>query len=51
MNKKFEVIFLECAIDFLKSLDLKTRKKIYYNFDKAKLGLDPKLFKKMNDEI
>jgi len=51
MKKKFEVIFLEQAIDFLQSLDLKTRKKIYYNIDKAKLGLDPKLFKKLNDDI
>jgi len=51
MNKRFEVLFLEQAIDFLQSLDLKTRKKIYYNVDKAKLGLDPKLFKKLTDDI
>ena len=51
MNKNFEVLFLEQAIDFLYSLDLKTRKKIYYNVDKAKLGLDPKLFKKLTDDI
>jgi phage-related protein len=51
MNKRFEVIFLEQAIDFLDSLDLKTREKIYYNVDKAKLGLDPKLFKKLTDDI
>lgn len=51
MDKKFEVLFLEQAIDFLNSLDLKTRRKIYYNIDKAKLGLDPKLFKKLTDEI
>jgi phage-related protein len=51
MNKNFEVVFLEQAIDFLYSLDLKTRKKIYYNVDKAKLGLDPKLFKKLTDNI
>jgi len=51
MNKKFEVIFLEQAIDFLQSLDLKTRKKIYYNIDKAKLGLDPKLLKKLTGNI
>lgn len=51
MNKKFEVVFLEQAIDFLQSLDIKARKKIYYNVDKAKLGLDPKLFKKLTDEI
>lgn len=51
MEEKFEVVFLEQAIDFLYSLDLKTRKKIYYNIDKAKLGLDPKLFKKLTEEI
>lgn len=51
MNKNFEVVFLEQAIEFLYSLDLKTRKKIYYNVDKAKLGLDPKLFKKLTDDI
>ena len=51
MNKKFEVIFLEQAIDFLQSLDVKTRIKIYYNVDKAKLGLDSKLLKKLTGEI
>lgn len=51
MNKNFEVIFLEQALEFLDSLDLKTRRKIYYNIDKAKLGLDPKLLKKLTDEI
>lgn len=51
MNKNFEVVFLEQAIDFIYSLDLKTREKIYYNVDKAKLGLDPKLFKKLTDDI
>ena len=51
MKQRFEVIFLEEAIDFLESLDLKARKKIYYNIDKAKLGLDPKLFKKLTDDI
>lgn len=51
MSKNFEVVFLEQAIEFLYSLDLKTRKKIYYYVDKAKLGLDPKLFKKLTDNI
>jgi HTH-type transcriptional regulator/antitoxin HipB len=32
-------------------MDLKTREKIYYNVDKAKLGLDPRLFKKLTDDI
>jgi len=51
MDKNFEVIFLEQALEFLDKLDLKTRQKIYYNIDKSKLGLDPKLFKKLTDEI
>lgn len=51
MNKKFEVLFLEQALDFLESLDLKTREKIYYSIDKAKLRLDPKLYKKLTEDI
>lgn len=51
MDKYFDVIFLEQALGFLETLDLKTRQKIYYNLDKAKLRLDPKLFKKLTDEI
>lgn len=51
MEKNFEVIFLKEALEFLEKLDLKTRQKIYYNIDKAKLGLDPKLFKKLKGEI
>ena len=51
MNNRFDVIFLEQAIGFLESLDLKTRRKIYYNIDKARLGLDPKLFKKLTEDI
>ncbi len=51
MEKKFEVVFLEQAIDFLENLDEKARKKIYYNLDKAKLVNDPKLFKKLTDDI
>lgn len=51
MEKKFEIIFLEQAIDFLDSLDIKTRRKIYYNLDKAKFGIDTKLFKKLSGDI
>lgn len=51
MKEKFQVVFLELAIDFIENLDLKTKKKIYYNIDKAKLGNDPKLFKKLIDDI
>ncbi|HPE82848.1 MAG: type II toxin-antitoxin system RelE/ParE family toxin [Aequorivita sp.] len=51
MKPKFEVVFLEQAIDFMSKLDSKTKKKIYYNLDKAKLENDPKLFKKRTDDI
>jgi phage-related protein len=51
MKPKFEVLFLEQAIDFMASLDSKTKKKVYYNIDKAKLENDPKLFKKLSGEI
>lgn len=51
MNPKFEVIFLEEAIDFLAKIDAKPKAKIYYNIDKAKLINDPKLFKKLESEI
>ena len=51
MKPKFEVIFLEQAIDFMSKLDTKAKKKIYFNLDKAKLENDPKLFKKLTDDI
>jgi phage-related protein len=51
MQSKFEVILLEEALDFLDSLDLKTRKKLYYNLDKAKEVNDPKIFKKLTEHV
>lgn len=51
MKPKFEVVFLEQAIVFMSKLDIKTKKKIYYNLDKAKLKNDSKLFKKLTDDI
>ena len=51
MDKKFEVVFLVAAVEFLESLDQKTREKILYTIDKAKLGLDQKYFKKLVGEI
>jgi len=35
----------------MSKVDMKANAKIYYNLDKAKLGLDPKLFKKLTDDI
>lgn len=51
MKPKFEVVFLEQAIMFMSKLDTKTKKKIYYNLDKAKLKNDSKLFKKLSEDI
>ena len=51
MDKKFEVVLLEEALDFVESLDLKTRKKIYFNLDKATHTNDPKVFKKLSNDI
>ncbi len=51
MNSKFEIIFLEEAIEFVMNLDEKSRKKIYYNIDKAKFINNPKLFEKLEGEI
>jgi len=51
MQRRFEVIFLEQAIDFMSKVDKKAKTKIYFNLDKAALGLDPKLFKKLRDDI
>lgn len=50
MNK-FEVVYLEDTRQFLMSLDSKTRAKILYNIDRAKGLNDPKLFKKLNNNI
>ncbi len=51
MNKNFNVDFLGEAIDFLESLDNKTREKIYYNAKKVQIVNDPELFKKLTDLI
>lgn len=49
--KKFEVIFLTEARDFLLELDEKSRDKIIFNIDKAKVKTDNELFKKLKGEI
>ena len=50
MNK-FEIIFLKEAREFLIDLDLKSRDKIIFNIDKAKIKNDKELFKKLKDDI
>ncbi|OQX97066.1 MAG: addiction module toxin RelE [Bacteroidetes bacterium 4572_117] len=51
MDRKFNVDFLGEAIDFIESLDDKTRTKIYYNARKAQIVNDAELFKKLNEFI
>ncbi|MFZ2340638.1 MAG: type II toxin-antitoxin system RelE/ParE family toxin [Bacteroidales bacterium] len=51
VNDRFEIEFLEEAREFLKSIDEKTRYKILFNIDKSKKFNDPKVFKKLDDEI
>ena len=51
MNTNFNIELLPEAIEFLESLDDKTREKIYYNIKKSQFVTDPELFKKLNDFI
>ena len=48
---KFEVIFLTEAREFLMEQDEKSRDKIIFNIDKAKIKNDSELFKKLEGEI
>lgn len=47
----FETKFLEEAEEFISKLDPKTVKKIIYNIDLAEQTNDPKLFKKLKNDI
>jgi len=49
LQQKFKVVLYKDALDFLKSLDEKTRNKILQTFDRASLLLDPEVFKKLAD--
>jgi len=49
--KGFEVIFLTEAREFLIEVDEKSRDKIIFNIDKAKVKTDKELFKKLKGEI
>ncbi|MBS1643397.1 MAG: type II toxin-antitoxin system RelE/ParE family toxin [Bacteroidetes bacterium] len=51
MKPNFDIELLPEAIEFLESLDDKTREKIYYNIKKAQFVYDNDLFKKLNDYI
>lgn len=47
----FETKFLEDANEFIAQLDPKTIKKIFYHIDLAEQTNDPKLFKKLQNDI
>jgi phage-related protein len=47
----FETRFLEEANEFIAKLDSKTVRKILYNIDLAEQTNDPKLFKKLQQDI
>ena len=51
MKKRFEVVLLDEALDFLQSLPNKHYEKILYNIRKAQVENDPELFKKITDDI
>ncbi|HHL52435.1 MAG TPA: type II toxin-antitoxin system RelE/ParE family toxin [Flammeovirgaceae bacterium] len=51
MKSKFEIVFLENVIDFFESIEDKARDKIIFNIHLVRKSNDPKLFKKLEDEI
>lgn len=51
MEEKFNIDFLDEAIDFMNSLELKAKRKIYYNLRKSQLVNNPELFKKLSENI
>ncbi len=51
MSKKFDVLLSEESKVFIKSLDLKLQKKVAYNIQKSREVNDPKIFKKLTNEI
>ncbi|MEO6285375.1 MAG: hypothetical protein ABIN80_09455 [Dyadobacter sp.] len=51
MRPNFEIALLPEAVEFLETLDEKTREKIYYNIKKSQFVNDNELFKKLNDCI
>lgn len=51
MKKKFEVILLEEVWELLDTLEEKIKDKILYNLEKSKYVNDPKLLKKLDDDI
>ena len=51
MTKKFETILLEEAFEFIEKQNIKAKKKILQNIRRAEQLNDPKLFKKLTDDV
>ena len=51
ISDRFEIEFLEDAREFLLSIDNKAKYKILFNIDKSKKFNDPKVFKKLDNDI
>ena len=49
--KRFDVVYLQEASDFLNSLPIAVQEKIIYNVRKSTYFIDPELFKKIDSEI
>ncbi len=47
----FKTIFSESADEFIRTLDIKTQKKIFQNIRLAEQTRNPKFFKKLNKDI
>jgi len=51
MEERFNVEFLNEAVEFLEGIEKKARDKVLNNIYKARVTQDPELFKKLSDDI
>ncbi len=51
MKPRFDVVFLQEAIEFLESMEDADRRKLIYNIDKSRYVNDPRLFKMLRHGI
>lgn len=51
IHDRFEIELLEEAREFIKSIDTKAKYKLLFNIDKSKKINDPKIFKKLDNDI
>lgn len=51
MKVRFEVFLLKPARDFVKDLNVKSRRKVLYSLKKSALQNDPRLFKKLTSNV